>query len=557
MGGKGWLYLALVVCLALRVPGWFTQDHKAPWQTFEPDEGQHVHVATQRFNDLYAGEKVGNYGSEPWNVRGYGHAMAYVAYGWYAVSGQVPNFTGFIKLGRQLSTLFALLLVLVVYSIGRASGLDPPVAGFGAFLLAVCDVNATYSHYCLPAVGYVLGCYLAVLGGLGLLRAAEAGGTLTAGSLPLWGPGGQSRRSTFTRTDRWRSLLQLSVGTAIALTFKFDVMPLLWGGLLLLVLTFRRRAPRLSWKYLAGGIALLGTMVFALLYGWSWENIQSTFTTLSELNRNGVPQDDHLRDNLVVYPAGVVAGIGLPVILLAVYGLYRWLGKLRGRERSGSVFGSVGWLSLFYVAGWLGSEFLVRWSVDTAFIRRVNVFMPAVCVLAAYGWAVARKGARSPVRWDWIGKGIAIYTFCFALVGQLNHWKDTRYAMREWIATELPADAVIATSNYVGHKGLRSTRYFMDVDWDYAVLHESFYRRYARSMTTPFGLPECCAEVYNCGPAGQCEQMQALLTGSDPDAYLLKSFEPLEIFPERWAYRQFFGYYETYLGATLVYAKRR
>jgi hypothetical protein len=68
---KYWLALALLLGLALRVPGWFTQDHKANWQTFEPDEGQHVHIATTRFNDLYEGEKVGSYSDAPWNVRGY------------------------------------------------------------------------------------------------------------------------------------------------------------------------------------------------------------------------------------------------------------------------------------------------------------------------------------------------------------------------------------------------------------------------------------------------------------------------------------------------------
>ena len=542
MPSKYWLALAILLGLALRVPGWFTQDHKASWQTFEPDEGQHVHVATTRFNDLYDGEKVGKYKDAPWNVRGYGHLMAYSAYGWYLVSGQVPSFAGFILLGRQLSTLFVLLLIGVVYKLGRTSGLDPPAAGFAAFLMAACDVNATYSHYCLPASGYVFWTFLALLGGFRLLRSPGVGG-----------------------------LIYLALGVAGALAFKFDVLPLGWGGLLLLYLAFQRKIPT---YYVLAALALLAVFTAAFTHGWSWSSIESTFHTLSELNRNGVPADDHFRDNLIAYPAGVLAGIGLPAFVLAVYALARCV-TFFGRgtvvaERSRSTGAMApdrakgaapergrikeqGFtrLAILYAGGWLLSEFLVRWSVDTAFIRRVNVFMPAVCLLAAYG--LSRLRQRRP----WLPAAVVTYTFLFALVGQSNHWFDTRYEMREWIATEIPTDATIAASNYVRHKGLRKSWYFTDVDWDYAILHESYFRRYGKSMTTPFGWPDCATEVYNPGPKGQCERMQAMLRGNSTDARLLKAFRPLELFPERWAYRQFFGYYETFLGETLVFERVR
>jgi hypothetical protein len=53
-----WLLpLALLLGLILRVPGWYTQDIKDDWVTFQPDEGQHVHAATHRYNELYNGKK--------------------------------------------------------------------------------------------------------------------------------------------------------------------------------------------------------------------------------------------------------------------------------------------------------------------------------------------------------------------------------------------------------------------------------------------------------------------------------------------------------------------
>lgn len=146
-----------------------------------------------------------------------------------------------------------------------------------------------------------------------------------------------------------------------------------------------------------------------------------------------------------------------------------------------------------------------------------------------------------------------IYTFLFCAVGQSNHWFDTRYEMREFVNNELPKDAKIGISGYVMLKGLRKTDWFMNANWDYAILHETHYSRYWKSMTTPFGLPECCDGVYNCKSEKECDRMQALLSGTDEYARLLKAFKPRNWFPERIAYAYFFGNYETFLGETLVF----
>jgi hypothetical protein len=76
-------------------------------------------------------------------------------------------------------------------------------------------------------------------------------------------------------------------------------------------------------------------------------------------------------------------------------------------------------------------------------------------------------------------------------------------------------------------------------------------------MTTPFGLPACCEEVYNCSKVEECELMQQLLTGQADDARLLRAFRPRNIFPERVLYAHFFGNFETFLGQTLVYERVR
>ena len=517
--GRYLLALALLLGLALRVPGWFTQDVKDDWQTFEPDEGQHVHAATHRLNDLWSGPPVGDYRSAPWNVRGYGHLMAYAAWGWYTVVGRPPSFRDLLMLGRQFSTAFALLLIGVVYAAGRAAGLDPPGAGTAALLLAGCDAHATISHYALPAAGYVFWCYLAVLGALRLAR----------------------------RPPGLTALAWLAVGAGGALAFKFDVLPLAWGGLYLLWLTLAER--RLPGWYVPLGVAGVVATVAAFWWGWPPESIGKTFATLRELNAGGVPLDDHWVDNLIVYPAGVLAGVGLPVFALAAYGLYRLLvGADAGAGGGGKAEVAGRTALLVYLVGWLLSEFAVRWSVDTAFIRRVNVFMPAVCLLAAY--ALVRLRRRR-----WLPPAVVAYTLAFAVVGQSNHWFDTRYAMRDYVNHELPADARVEISGYVSLQGLRKTRFYGHGEWDYLVLHETYYSRYWKSMTTPFGLPECCAGVYNCRGEDECRYFQALLGGQAPGVRLRRAFRPLRLFPERIAYAHWFGNYETFLGSTLVFER--
>ncbi|TXF90649.1 hypothetical protein FUA23_06020 [Neolewinella aurantiaca] len=515
-----WLLpLALLLGLALRVPGWFTQDIKDNWVTFEPDEGQHVHAATHRYNDLYDGEKVGDYNDSPWNVRGYGHLIATTAYGWYALQDNPPSWEEFVLLGRKLSTLFSLLLILSVWLLARAGGLSPPYAGVAALLMAACDANATISHYCLPAAGYVFWCYLALLGALRLGH----------------------------KSSSFSGLALLALGSAGAVAFKFDVLPLAWGGLYLLHLAFMRRA--IPWWYVPVGVGLVLAFVGISWYGWSWDNIQSTFKGLSKLNREGVPVEDHFRDNLIVYPAGVLAGVGLPAFGFALFGLMRLWGSAAGAKRVEKKAWTNRHWTLLYLTGWIVSEFIVRWSVDTAFIRRVNVFMPAVCILCAYGLHELRKHS-------WLSLAVVIYTVLFGIVGQSNHWFDTRYEMREFVNNELPEDAKIGVSGYVKLEGLRKTDWFMNGNWDYAVIHETHYSRYWKSMTTPFGLPECCDGVYNCKSEKECARMQSLLSGTDEKARLLKAFRPRNWFPERIAYAHFFGYYETFLGETLVFERK-
>lgn len=518
------LLIALIIGGMLRVPGWFTEDEKARWRLFEVDEEQHVAIAMHRFNDLIEeGDTIRHKFHEPsYNVRGYGLINAAVAYVWHLQECYIPEFGDIVLLGRMMSTLYALILIIVVFSLARVSGLSPPFAGVAALLMACCDVNATYSHYSIPAAGYVMFAWMALLGGVRLLK----------------------------RPDWW-GLGLLAVGAAGALAFKFDIFPLAWGGLLLILLTLRARRAEtaenvgLPWYFLPIGTALLAGTLYVLTIGWTWEEVVYSFKTLRKVNRDVIMTDDHFRDNLITYPFGVLAGIGLPAFAVAAWSA---IGITRRRLADVGKFWSFQNVAVAYVLGYLLTEFMVRWYMDTTFIRRVNVFMPAVALLAAYG--LQRLRAK-----PWMVVLVIAWSLGLSIVGQSHHWSDTRIEMREWVNEELPKPARVGISASVHIDSLENWRYYLNYDFEYLIVHEAFYRRYTKSMTTPFGLPECCDGIYHCGPVDQCLDFQMMLTGRREDLVLIKAFRTWDVFPERLLYHHFFGYYETFLGDIEVYKR--
>ena len=161
-----WTLLAAVVLgLGLRIPGWFTEDDKRQYRLFEPDEIQHVEIALIQLEKMAPDLPLPET-HEQVNARGYGKLLGVVAYGWWRLSGQEPNVPGLVLMGRQLSTIYFLLLLGVVYGLARDLGLARTAAAWAALLLALCDLNATYSHYAVPASGYLLLLTLFMWGGV-------------------------------------------------------------------------------------------------------------------------------------------------------------------------------------------------------------------------------------------------------------------------------------------------------------------------------------------------------------------------------------------------------
>ena len=85
------------------------------------------------------------------------------------------------------------------------------------------------------------------------------------------------------------------------------------------------------------------------------------------------------------------------------------------------------------------------------------------------------------------------------------------------------------------------------------IMHESHYSRYWKFFTTPFRVPSCCEEVYNCWSEEDCKRIQAIFRG-ESDYQLLAEFSTRTVFPERVLFKEWFGTYETFLGDVRIYA---
>lgn len=501
-----YLLPALLLGALLRIPGCFTQERMQRWGLFEADEEQHMAIAVDRYNQLAATDAriADPFEFRSFNVQAYGRLNAYPLYAWQSITGRSPDFATIITVNRAMAVVYSLLLIVVIYFLGRSLGLRTPLAGVAALLVAVCDLLVSYGHYGVPLSGYLLFTYLSLLGGCRLLRAPDLLG-----------------------------LFFLALGSAGSLAFKFDIFPALWGGMALLTAILYRRAPSVQQPgfYLSMALVAGGIFVWALTYGWSWEEIRYSFEVLRSENADVVGRDDHLRDNLIVYPMMVMAGIGLPAFALAIYGAWHAPRKP----------------AVVYVAGLLATEFVLLWVLDTTFVRRAAIFMPAVALLTAAGLARLHSPA------GWVAAVVA-WSLGMAIVGQSNHWFDTRYAFRDWAVEAVPPPLRIGLAGIdVGE--LSNRRYYESAPLDYFAVHESMASRYTRSATTPFGVPECCEEVYHCGPVQRCESMQDILLDRHPGFELVKEFSTFDLFPERLLYRYFFGYYESFLGYVRVYRR--
>ncbi|MEM8527289.1 MAG: hypothetical protein AAGG68_21790 [Bacteroidota bacterium] len=521
-----WLLLIILIALAIRILGIFWGNIDKPTHNlWEPDEFQHAQIAEQQIHildeKLYADKDF----SSIWNTRAYGKQVGISAYIAYQIGWLELKQNKLILVGRFLSTFYAVLLILVVFQLGKLLLRNESVALLAALFIAIFDLNITYSHYAVPAISYIFWTHLSLLATYIFLKAA-------------------SKNDVFFRQIFYYIL---PFPFAMSLATKLDFIPLLIFLTTLALLAFQKKMS--IQKSLLTALIFIVLVVFYLIaiHGFHVdiaEAIRSS-TVAKDLNSNVIPKDNHWLHNPLLYLAATIGGSSLFVVVLASISTTKLLSK---SWRVRSLNEQTICLLLFLL--FLALEFLVRWRMDTPFVRRANVFLPYVALLAAYRLNTLFQNKKLKNAAKVI---VAFYTLGLAIVSQYNFWNDTRYQSRAFLKEQLQGAEKINYSMYAFERQMPKQGAKLKKEADILVLHEAAYGRYWKMFTTPFKMPKCCEEVYHCDKQNCKETQEILLRKTDFE--LLKSFETLELFPERILFKHYFGTYETFLGEVRIYRR--
>jgi hypothetical protein len=513
---KRWLLLILLVGLLFRLPGMFWG--VAPsggFDEFQPDEAQHVGIAMQILRQVAPGLALEERYQDEWNAPAMGAHIAVM--GAVPVKADTPH-AWLYGIGRLVSLIYGLATIVLVFFLARTLLRDERAALVAAAAMAVFDLHITYSHMGVPEVAYVFWSFAAVYW-LALLLDEPEG------------------------SPRWLWLLAgVAVASALALTLRFHVVvPVIVVATLLLVPRLRK-----AHVFVLGGLALAGAFYVSAGFDYSVADGLHSLRVLAGQNRDGIPEDNHLFWNPLLYTVAVVAGTSVPAAVLA------------GLGGIGATLDDHGSRLLLLLLALTGLTFLLFWIGDGTFVRRATIFLPLVAVLTGYGFLWLRDRFRPRTAWLAVAF-ILTYTAGLAAVSQYRFVDETRYEAAAYIAAN-HADEDIAYSFYLPAGDMPPGVNLIDALQagelpDLLVLHEARYARYWRFFTTPFGVPECCDEVYHCN-LRECSFIQRLFRG-ETRYREVASFHNPQIFPERVLFERWFGSYEDLLGEVRVYERGR
>lgn len=520
-----YLGLILLLGLALRVPGIFWGHIDRPdGAVLEPDEFQHIALAAD-----YVHHWGGNAGQDLpyrfWNTRAYGFQLGGLIFLAEKLGFDVSYLTKHALLGRFLSTFYGLLLIYCVFRLGSLIFANQKVGLLAAAFFSFFDLHITYSHYALPSSAYLFWTHLSLL----LMFRY------------YYHLSGKKKLEHPVRIE-----MMLGASLALAFGLKFDFLPFFLLGALLL-LSWRQGFIVFSSLLLRTfRIGIVALLFFPIIHGFAfnWEDIVYSFQVAQSFNQNAIPQDNHWLHNPILYLLALVGGTSIWVVLAGLLGLGSLL-----LQRTNTFKIHPLWLFFFF---FVSLEFGIRWFLDTPFIRRANIFLPFKAVTAA--WYIIEHVKLKYQPKLLVVALVLLYTLGVAIFGQANFWQDTRYKSLS-LVQQLGAENSVYYSTYAKIPGMPEPGASTPEETDILVIHETYYGRYWKYFTTPFKIPLCCDEVYNCANEELCTFYQELLNQRS-SFELLETFPTYHPFPERRLFKRLFGTYETFVGDLKIYKRR-
>jgi predicted alpha/beta hydrolase len=418
--------------------------------------------------------------------------------------------------GRLVSLVYGILTLVVIARLGAALFGSDEVGLLAAFFLALADLHVTYSHIAIPDSAATFWFYAALLG---------ASAALSHGS-----------RRAFV-------VAAICTGAAAAMRYQLmSVVPLVWW-----VARSRRR--------LLDAMLLLVTVAgSAVLFNGLTVNPAVTFQ-LAALVAGGQPFDVNRPGLPLAYLAVLLVGVGLPVFLLAGYGLVRF-----GQTRAAAWRTWRDALADDRIAVCLapGAAFVQACSVVLWAPRHVVVVVPFVTLMAAYGFAgiAHRRWGRLPATVAARGMLalLAIYLAVQVASVQAHFVDDPLEKAGRWLRARVPAGEVVSTFSAVV-----PPEYPPIAEWkaNYLVLSGYGYQRYLFDDFVPARLTGRypATEGIWGGQPRDAARLRQLFAGELPYR-LVKAFR-LRFFTPELVLTEAFWYPPPHLHDVLIYERRR
>ncbi|TSC83358.1 MAG: hypothetical protein G01um101419_41 [Parcubacteria group bacterium Gr01-1014_19] len=523
------ILIILVMALLLRLPGmgWGLE---SVIEYFEPDEWAHTQVAKEILNSvdnkMVPDAKVQRY----WTTWGYGAGIGIASYPVFKtldLLGRALLHTDLTIFARLVSLAFSLSLILLVFLVGQWLFNDRRKALLAAAVLALFDLNATYSHYGTPDIVHSFWF-------LGALFFATLYFFPNIGAI--------SRLTNLAGKYSW---ILMTIASSAALAIRFDPIPMLAIAALYLWKMIQEKSSKLALPMI-WFLALNVFLLFAFTgFHYSPEDFLKSYKKIVEDNRiESFPYGQSLYKPLA-YILITAAGTSLPIILVAAASLLR-IFKRKDQPKLKKI-------ALLWSLILIGAFLLVYFGPHLS-VRRINVFLPFVALAAAYGLGELLNSGEKL-------KKIAVYsvigyTGLLAAISQAQFLNDPRYRAEQFILSDpTVAGATIDYTEYAKTLRMPGPSQIGPAAFpEIIVMQETFYGRFWKSLATPFKIPTCCDEVLHCKNYNQCVSIQAMLSGNSP-YQLIKEFRLWHPFPERFVFQKLFGNYETFLGDVLIFRK--
>lgn len=528
-----WLVLLILFAVILRLAG-------LPWgffhgDLFEPDEGQHVMIAKSLINSF--DKKFIDDASvvKQWYPRGFGTQIAVLGYLPLKLLKLDPNYL--FGVGRVLSLAYSILLIILVYHISLHIFKNRKIAFISSLLLSIFDLNITYSHYGLPDIGTVFWSYLSAF--LIFLMYQK----LSDKKEPI---------KEIFYSDKCL-FLGVPLSIAMAFSFKLDLIPLLlfFGSFFALLFVKKRPFKDLFYLFLVFIFLIISFFYISVGFNQGLGDLIELFRPSNFNAAKAIPADNSYMYKPITSFFAVAAGTSFPIIVLFVLSLFYLFSDKKpayGAKKA----------NIFFMI-FLSLELILLWGIATSFVRRANIFLPFISILAGYGLytlIISTENWRTRHLGLILAVFIVAYTLSITLVSQSNFIFETRYDAEKYLESFKGKDCSFAYSYYAKTRGMPdgSLNESLDTTADIIVMHEAYYSRYWKYFSTPFKIPKCCDEVYHCN-FEDCIFIQNLMSGKT-EYQLSKSFRTKKILPERLIFYGLFGTYETFQGDVLIFSKK-